>query len=279
MILILYSHEFELLKMNELSNHILTHIFNNFTKFYRPWLRLVCKKWSTLITERICHITHIIKHSKDVSVRLWFEFENYVPLKSSRYLQILCSKPPGPTKCQQLQLALNMNLPLPTIINPDFIADYETLIFLITHGVGIDIYNLKYNPPPNGSSLICNDVALINWYYEQGVKFYLAKKSKISMPDIEKLNLDQTSKFYLYVRNGYFPSFLMPDNINTNKLFSCAIISQSLDLVKYVLFNYPNIKIRTYHYTLAKNNKPLLNFLYNCPRQNSLNPTSSQIFK
>ena len=262
--------------MNKLSNHLLTYLFRYFSRFYRPWFRLVCKRWSTLITERICHITSIVKHSDNISIPLWFEFAKYVPLTSPRYLRLLCLKPPGPNKLHQLQLALTMNLPLPKHLNAIDIPDFETLTFLLEHGVDVNIVGLKRTSASiggtNGWRLTLNDVALINWYQEQGLNFYLGNQCNLSMRDIETLNLDQTSKFYLYVRNGYFPSFLLPNNINPCKLFCCAISSQSLDLMKYLLLKYPTIKIRTYHYLLTKNNTPLSQFLYNCPQQSSFNP-------
>lgn len=250
--------------MNKLPGHLLNHIFHFFHKFYRPWLRLVCRRWSKLIVERMCRIASIVATSPEISPRLWFEFENYVPLKSSVYFKVLCCKTGSPNKIQQLKLALDIGIPPCLDQNIFSFTDLATVKFLIELGI---YFPSAVNPTVEWS-IKTKDVDLINFFVDHGILLY--NNEKVDLQHIDRLPLN--NKFYAYVQHGYFPRSYMPSKLNFNSLFSNALKSQRLDLIEFLYNEYSEIRITTYYYYLVRQNVEITQYLYGCSRQTKLYP-------
>lgn len=254
--------------MNVIPKHIILYVFKFFKKLYLPWLRLVCKNWADLIKERRCEVCTIIRESELITIRLLFELEKYVPLKSPKLLNMLCYKKPSPYKVQQLELFRIFGLNKCNSLWFDLIPDLETIHWLennidrmISHIESFIIYSELV-----GVIIRHDNVEMINWLCDQNIKFIISSDVLMTKENIDKLKVNDVDKFYLYVRNGYWDRKTIPSNINKYRLFHHAIANGDLDLIKYIysIFRPP---IKTIYYYIAGKNVAINEFLLSCPRQ------------
>ena len=238
-----------------------------------PWLRLVCRRWAGHIKERRCDICTIVKWSEQITISLWEEFKNYVPLRSENYIKFLCYKPISPNKLEQLYFAVYLGLPIPKYIDLGLINDVQTLNWLVEHNFSIrnQIEHLnKYN-----KKLILHSYNedVIKWYNQQGMSIALNFRNKLSEEQIHQSLIPIHAKNYFYIKTGnldLIKKLDLSDNC-PQKLMSAAILSLSLDIIDYI-YHKTEVKINTLHYAMT-NLSQIHDRLFSFSRQSKLRPS------
>jgi len=231
--------------MNNCNHNIFSHILSFIHRHYRPFLRLVCKKWAERIKERECRGPVMAKQCK--TMNLLQELETLFPVKNFRYIRNIANINYFPEKISLLEYLVQKEITIKTYLQD--ISDIETLQWLKSKNYQwpAKVFLYKYDKQ-------------VFTFLQDKCDIRLFPLSFIPLKDIEELNLNKIQTVCAYFRHGLLEKakqYIESDN-DLYKAIFYAIAGNHIHCVEYLL---TKIKVRPVFYECARKNEKILDIL------------------